>query len=201
MGYNVKNYRKQGGDEWVIGGKLTFEDGAEVEGLAYVGAADIVAALDSDANDKALAASQGKALDQKIAPLTASFDVAAALVGALVAGYAEATHDDDTSQDAIEVLAPNGTDEGDRAVLIIVKCTETIAGTTKPIFEIGDGTVAGKFATIGEGGSPADLTEDDIITFAGVLEEEEPLVITVTDGDTEEAGAIEVFVIALPASA
>lgn len=31
--YNAKNYTKQGGEETVIGGKLTFASGAEVDGL------------------------------------------------------------------------------------------------------------------------------------------------------------------------
>jgi hypothetical protein len=30
MGYNIKNYRKQGGEEWVVGGELTVEDGGSV---------------------------------------------------------------------------------------------------------------------------------------------------------------------------
>ena len=33
MSYNAKNYKKQGGDEWVINGALTFGEGAVVEGL------------------------------------------------------------------------------------------------------------------------------------------------------------------------
>lgn len=33
MSYNAKNYKKQGGDEWVINGSLTFGEGAVVEGL------------------------------------------------------------------------------------------------------------------------------------------------------------------------
>lgn len=31
--YNTKNYAAHGGNEWVIGGKLTFQPDAEVEGL------------------------------------------------------------------------------------------------------------------------------------------------------------------------
>ena len=31
--YNAKNYQAQNGDEWVIGGKLTIKEGAEIEGL------------------------------------------------------------------------------------------------------------------------------------------------------------------------
>lgn len=33
MGYNTKNFTRQGGDEWVVGGKMTFQAGAEVSGL------------------------------------------------------------------------------------------------------------------------------------------------------------------------
>jgi hypothetical protein len=33
MSYNTKNYAAHGGSEWVVGGKLTFLPGAQVEGL------------------------------------------------------------------------------------------------------------------------------------------------------------------------
>lgn len=33
-GHSAKNYRKSGGSEWVIGGKLTFESGASISGGA-----------------------------------------------------------------------------------------------------------------------------------------------------------------------
>lgn len=33
MGYNSKSYQAQGGDEWVIGGRLTITEDAEVSGL------------------------------------------------------------------------------------------------------------------------------------------------------------------------
>lgn len=32
MGNNARNYHAHGGNEWVVGGKLTFLPGAEVEG-------------------------------------------------------------------------------------------------------------------------------------------------------------------------
>lgn len=32
-GYNSLNYREQGGEKWVVGGTLAFEDGAAVEGF------------------------------------------------------------------------------------------------------------------------------------------------------------------------
>ena len=31
--YNAKNYAKQGGDEWHVGGKLVIDEGGAVEGL------------------------------------------------------------------------------------------------------------------------------------------------------------------------
>lgn len=30
---NTKNYKVQGGDEWVVGGKLTIEEGGSIDGL------------------------------------------------------------------------------------------------------------------------------------------------------------------------
>lgn len=47
MSYNTKNHMKQGGDEWVINGALTFGEGAVVEGLdgATVAKAATAAAL------------------------------------------------------------------------------------------------------------------------------------------------------------
>jgi len=43
--YSGKNYRKPGGDEWVVGGKLTIEAGATVTGIAATAAAASAAAL------------------------------------------------------------------------------------------------------------------------------------------------------------
>ncbi len=37
--YNTKNYAAQGGGEWVVGGKLTFLEGATVTGIAATTAA------------------------------------------------------------------------------------------------------------------------------------------------------------------
>ena len=36
--YNTRNYAAHGGGEWVVGGKLTFLPGAEVDGLPEAGA-------------------------------------------------------------------------------------------------------------------------------------------------------------------
>ena len=55
MAYNVKNYTEQGGEVTHIGGKLVFDEGAQIEGLKAEYQADseaaTVAALKSDFND------------------------------------------------------------------------------------------------------------------------------------------------------
>jgi hypothetical protein len=180
MSYNTKNYRKQGGDEWVIGGKQAIKSGGEVD-------FETGSALKFEG--EAIAAEQ--------------INAALALVGAMVGGYAAADHGDDTSTKKINVMAANGDGEGNRAVLIIVKCTETLAADGDlPTFQIGDGATVNKFAKIGNGGDPSTFAEGEIAVFAGTLTEESPVEIAVTDGTGDnEAGAIQVFVIALPVSA
>lgn len=49
---NTKNYKKQGGDEWVIGGKLTIKEGAEVTGLPQ--AANVAAVTPAGAEPTAV---------------------------------------------------------------------------------------------------------------------------------------------------
>ena len=223
MSYNTKNYRKQGGEEWVIGGKQTIKSGGEVDfeagsalklsgkqtietggevdfeagsALKLSGKQTIETGGEVDFEDGSYLKFRGQSFDVD------QINAATALVGAMVGGYAAAEHDDDTNEDAIEVMAANDNGDGDRAILIIVKCTETLAGTTLPTFQIGDGTVSNAFAKIGNGGSPATFAKDAIAVFAGTLTEKRPVEITVTDGTVDnEAGAIQVFVIALPVSA
>jgi hypothetical protein len=184
MSYQAKVYRKQGGEELVVasGGKVAVESGGEVD-------VESGGALKLDGT-------QITATADEINAITAG----AALVGTMVAGTADADHADDTSETEIEVLAANGSGDGDRAILIIVNVTESFAATTnKPIFEIYDGEAV-TYATIGHGGSPAAPSADETYTFAGELGEEKALVIDVTDGTGgAEAGAIEVYAIALPA--
>ena len=171
MAYNAKVYRKQGGDELIV------EDGGKIT------------------------VESGGALTLDGSPVTADqLTTGIALVGTMVAGVATADHADDTSVEKIEVLAANGSGDGDRAIMMIVKITETFAATTnKPIFAITDGASV-TYATIGHGGSPASPVENEIYTFAGELGEEKALVIGVTDGTGgSAAGAIEVYAIALPA--
>jgi hypothetical protein len=133
-----------------------------------------------------------------LTPAAADLNAGYALVGGMTGGSANADHLDTAA--AVEVLAANGAGDGNRALLIIVKCTETLAATTNlPVFQLGDGTDVAAFATIGHGGNPATLSENDISVFSGVLTEARPVEITVTDGTGgSEAGSIQVFVIALP---
>ena len=65
---NVKNYFEQGGNDLVIGGKITFEEGAEVVGLPTASAPDIYVLDLSDTNT---AAAESMGLD-----ITSSFSVA-----------------------------------------------------------------------------------------------------------------------------
>jgi len=179
VGYNTKNYRKQGGEKWVIGGELIVESGGEI---------NIESGGSLNLEGEAIAAEQ--------------INASIALVGAMVGGYTAADHGDDTSEDAIEALPANGDGDGNRAILVIVKCTETLAADGDlPTFEIGDVTTSNACAKIGNGGTPATLAEGAIATFAGTLTEQRPVEITVTDGTTgSQAGAIQIFVIALPAA-
>lgn len=190
MSYQAKVYRKQGGEELVVasGGAVTVESGGDI--VVQSGGEIVV--------------ESGGALKLDGSAVTADqLTTGIALVGTMIAGVAEAAHDDDTSETKIEVLAGNESGDGDRAILIIVKITETFAATTnKPIFAITNGDAV-TYATIGHGGTPATPEEDEIYTFAGELAEEKALVIGVTDGTggdgSANAGAIEVYAIALPA--
>lgn len=184
---NVKNYTEQGGEKTVIGGEINVITG---------GALKIANAVVTSS-----AAELNKLTG--MTATTAQINAGVALVGAMVGGYGEAEHDTDTSTTKVEVLAANASGGGSRAIMLVVKCTQTFAAVTnKPIFKFGDGTVDDAFGTVGHGESaPFDtMTAGDILTFAGVLLEERPIEIDVTDGTgTGEAGAIEVFAIALPA--
>lgn len=62
--YNTKNYQAQGGDEWVIGGKLTVKEGAEIEGLPSFSPAENQA--DSTAEDINALVTDFNALLQKL---------------------------------------------------------------------------------------------------------------------------------------
>lgn len=62
--YNAKNYQVQGGDEWVIGGKLTIKEGAEIEGFPSFSPAENQA--DSTAEDTSALVTDFNALLQKL---------------------------------------------------------------------------------------------------------------------------------------
>lgn len=118
-----------------------------------------------------------------------------ALVHILVRGFALAEHDDAAP---VQLLDANGEGDGARAVLIVAKCTEALAGSTKlPAFAISDGADV-TFGTIGDGGNPATFAKDAVAIFAGTLDEEKPVIITATDGSGDGvAGAIQAYVIAV----
>ena len=175
MSYQPKTYRTNGGDKLVIasGGEIDVESGGDLK-LAGV-------ALAAKAED---------------------INAGVSLVGAMTGGSGTAAYGTDTSGDnEVEVLSANAEDDGARAILLIVKCTETFStsNSTHAKFEIGDGTVDAEFATIGDGGDPDTMTKGDIKVYAGELTEERPIEITVTAGDAD-GGALQVFAIALPAS-
>lgn len=59
--YNSKNYHEQGGDNWVVGGGLKFEDGASIEGFPLQ--ALTVSSLPSGATAATTAAKVNELLD------------------------------------------------------------------------------------------------------------------------------------------
>lgn len=61
-----KNYSTDGGDTLVIGGKLTIEAGATVDGVIT---AEVIDALNSTETGKALSAKQGKVINDKVVAL------------------------------------------------------------------------------------------------------------------------------------
>lgn len=62
--YNAKNYQAQGGNEWVIGGKLTVKEGAEIEGFPSFSPAE--SQVDSTAEDISELITDFNALLQKL---------------------------------------------------------------------------------------------------------------------------------------
>ena len=183
--YEPKTYRKEGGNTHVIdaGGKLVVKDDGEID-VESGGAFKIA----------------GTAITGSAAQLNAAataVGVAEALVNAMVAGFAGVTHE---AAAPVEVLAANESGDGNRAILIIVKCTDTFTAdpTTHVKFQIRNAT-DGDFAVIGDTGAPATMTEGDIAVFGGELTQEEPVQIVTAEGDAT-GGAIQVFVIALPAA-
>ncbi len=138
-------------------------------------------------------------LDVPVAEMNSGYALIGALAGTGGAGSAAF----DTTG-PVEVVAANlGTDE-DRACLIIVECTQAFSeagGGTHAKFEIGDNVSAAEFATIGEGGTPDEsMGVGERAVFTAVLQKERSLEIAITQGHAD-AGAIQVYVIALDVEA
>ena len=128
--------------------------------------------------------------------ITEQLNAGLALVGAMVGGYAEAAFDDGaTVQD---VIAASGAGEG-RVVLLIIKITADVEGTTKPVFQIGEEDTLDKFIEIGEGKTYEDPSAGDVIVASGALTAEKALTLKVASaGATGNGGALQVFAIVLP---
>ena len=72
----TKNYSTDGGDTWVIGGKLVVEEGAEVEGLGGGGDAYVLPAATAEAIGGVKLAAKQNALDNSadLSDLVAAFN-------------------------------------------------------------------------------------------------------------------------------
>ncbi len=161
-------------------------------------AATFIEALSATQNEVDAAATYVDTLDVPVAEMNSGY----ALIGALAGTGGAGTAAFDTTG-PVEVVAANTEADKDRACLIIVECTHafSVSGSTYAKFEIGDGQVAGEFATIGEDGTPDESMEvGDKAVFTGTLTKERPMQITITTGDGD-AGAIQVYVIALDVEA
>ena len=217
---NTKNYREQGGDKWVIGGEQTIENDGKFK-VKSGGEADIESGGELKIDGTAIAstaaeinalyeAGAAKADFEKLAALTASanqlntladnIEALAAFVSAGL-GVVESVEQADHATTPVEVV---GAEEvGNRACLIAAICTTTVAGDTKPTFNLGEADGgADKFiaAAILE-----DATAGDVFISAGVLTDNKAMQMAVTEGDAgeggaEPAGAFDVLVLLLPVS-
>lgn len=87
--YNTRNYAAHGGNEWVIGGKLTILEGAEVTGL------DVAGGFTPAANVPESTASTVAALKDNFNTLLAALKTA----GLMVADSSEEEEEDDDEDD------------------------------------------------------------------------------------------------------
>lgn len=172
--------------------------GADVAGSGLAQALD--GSLDVDVDDATIEVDGGTGKVQVVdggitlSKLGASANLAAVVAAGL--GVSDLVAHDDTSP--IELLAANGSGEGDRAVLVVAVCTESLAGETPPTFSLGQTAAVEKFIA---SASLAGATEGDVFIGAGALTEETALVATVTGGlgsDPAPAGEFSVTVLALP---
>ena len=88
----------------------------------------------------------------------------------------------------------------DRAVIIHVTCTETIAGDNDPTWTLGETDTTDKFA--GTALFASNGTAGDSFTVSGTLSATKALIVTLADGGdtTNDAGAFSFVVIAAPIS-
>ena len=172
MGYNIKNYRKRGGEEWVVGGGLTVESGGEID-------------IES-----------GGAFKVDGTPIDLSS--ALALVGIMTSAAAEIAHD--TTSPATVADSDDTSDRN--ALLIVKVTETFAGETNLPVMQFGEEDSIDKFLEIGHGKTIATPEDGDIYVAAGVLTQEKDLIVTVTDATgtpgTDPAGAVQLFAIILP---
>lgn len=105
MSYNPKNYQKQGGDEWVIGGTLTISPGATVAGMTE---AAVLSAASASALGGVIAATAGAGdtVECKINASTKKLYVAppAAATAAAAGVVKAAANQADSTADAVADL-------------------------------------------------------------------------------------------------
>lgn len=72
MNCNTRNFHAHGGSEWVIGGKLTFLESAEVEGLSRLVSEALMPAENVPASEAATVASLKETVNALLASLKAA---------------------------------------------------------------------------------------------------------------------------------
>ena len=126
------------------------------------------------------------------------FEGTTGLAAILAAGLgASLSFDHADAGSPLTILA--SVDTGDRAVIIIIQCTEALAGDTPATAEIGQTGTTDKFA---DNTDLSGMSPGDVLIRAGTLTDETALLATYTAGSGGgEAGAFAVTVLALPEAA
>ncbi len=72
MNCNTRNFHAHGGSEWIIGGKLTFLESAEVEGLSHLVSEALTPAENVPASEATTVASLKETVNALLAALKAA---------------------------------------------------------------------------------------------------------------------------------
>lgn len=136
------------------------------------------------------------AVEEFAKAVAAQLDPVAGLATILAAGLgASASFEHDDGNSPLTILA--SVDTGDRAVLIVIQCTEALAGDTPATASIGQTGSTSKFA---DNTALSGMSPGDVLVVGGTLTDETALLATYTAGSGGgEAGGFTVTVLALPA--